>query len=276
MATRKAYNLSRGFFLRYASVSAVLSFVESFIPHMRLTNQRPKIDQLGLFVGLVIGLWLLSSPAHVAAQEMTTDTAQETYPDSDRPLDPSYAELLSQAEGKVYDMRSKEGQGAFEQSLNHKETHSKSSTVNQSIAVYVFLKWTAYTLWCWLGGVWLSRRSKPSFMRILAWGTLRAILGVTFGAAAFFFMVLLLSYLRIFMIRHPYILYLMLYVPIRWMEWGIMTLLIEPRDTGRAFWTGGNYTSAAWRGGGILVSCLLDWILVSAFGGLIPLGRFMC
>lgn len=72
------------------------------------------------------------------------------------------------------------------------------------------------------------------------------------------------------------VIYLVVYVPVRWVEWTILALLIVRgvRKTSWLFdWTD---ISSRWRLGGIAISCLADIPLIISLGGVIPTGRFLC
>jgi len=65
------------------------------------------------------------------------------------------------------------------------------------------------------------------------------------------------------------------YVPVRWIEWGIMSLfLVSPG--GSRFFLGQGRADRFWRIGGIGISCLADIPLIISLGGVIPTGRFLC
>jgi len=71
--------------------------------------------------------------------------------------------------------------------------------------------------------------------------------------------------------------YLLVYVPVRWIEWAIMAMIIVPGSFPLRRWavgTGAN--DRLWRLGGIAISCLADIPLISSLGGVVPVGRFLC
>jgi len=70
--------------------------------------------------------------------------------------------------------------------------------------------------------------------------------------------------------------YLSVYVPIRWGEWGIFELALNPQPRSlNAFLLSSGMRARGWRLGGIVISCLADIPVIMSLGGL-PLGRFMC
>ena len=71
--------------------------------------------------------------------------------------------------------------------------------------------------------------------------------------------------------------YLSVYVPVRWIEWTIMALLILPGPISPLQGVaGGGRADRLWRLGGIVISCLADIPLIVSLGGVIPVGRFLC
>jgi hypothetical protein len=71
--------------------------------------------------------------------------------------------------------------------------------------------------------------------------------------------------------------YLLVYVPMRWIEWTIMAMIIMPASLPLWRWAGGtNLNDRLWRLGGIAISCLADIPLIVSLGGVVPVGRFLC
>jgi hypothetical protein len=71
--------------------------------------------------------------------------------------------------------------------------------------------------------------------------------------------------------------YVLVYVPVRWIEWSIMAALIVPGSFPfvRRI-SGTSPRDRNWRLGGIAISCLADIPLIVSLGGVIPTGRFLC
>ena len=141
---------------------------------------------------------------------------------------------------------------------------------------YIALKYLAYAAWCFVGLSLLSAISPVSLARALGFGLLRLLLGLMFGL----FIYLVGSIVYSALIDAPatgLLTYLAVYVPVRWVEWSILGLLIAPSArTFSAFWTGSNYRDRLWRLGGVLISCVADIPMIIAFGGILPVGRFLC
>ena len=71
--------------------------------------------------------------------------------------------------------------------------------------------------------------------------------------------------------------YLLVYVPVRWIEWTIMAMIIMPASFPLWRWAGGTNTNdRLWRLGGIAISCLADIPVIASLGGVVPVGRFLC
>jgi hypothetical protein len=137
---------------------------------------------------------------------------------------------------------------------------------------YVGIKYSAYVCWCYLGiRVFATERSRRS---AFAFGAMRLFLGVIFGVGVFF----VGAMMHLSVPRHPFVLYLEMYAPVRWLEWSIMAAALAPQVEGSRFLIGASNPSRAWRLGGILVSILADLpiILTSGAKEMLPVGRFLC
>jgi hypothetical protein len=70
--------------------------------------------------------------------------------------------------------------------------------------------------------------------------------------------------------------YISVYVPVRWVEWAVISLFVFKSSRSFAgFLFGGDSTDRLWRLGGIAISCIADIPMILFLGGL-PLGRFLC
>lgn len=149
------------------------------------------------------------------------------------------------------------------------------------LALYGALKYAVYTAWCAAGLALLAGRAAVAPRRALGLGALRVALGLAFGTFIF------LASLAVFagisetplagsrVLAHAAT-YLAVYVPVRWLEWGILELVVDPERRGLGgLLLGGSGRGRAFRLGGILVSCLADLPMILSIGGL-PVGRFLC
>jgi hypothetical protein len=141
--------------------------------------------------------------------------------------------------------------------------------------VYVAVKFAAYAGWCFVGLRWLG--SGPVRLRsALGAGVVRLLLGVFFGLGIF----LAGGSMHLSVPQHPWMSYFAVYAPVRWVEWSIMSLLVDkkPHSAG-SFWLGSSNQERLWRLGGIAVSHLADLPLILSGSGVIemlPVGRFLC
>ena len=144
------------------------------------------------------------------------------------------------------------------------------------IIAYIALKYLAYAGWCFVGLSLLSAVSPVSLLRPMGFGLLRLLLGFVFGL----FIYLVGSIVYSALIDAPgtgLLTYLAVYVAVRWVEWSILGILIAPSArTFGTFWTGSNDRDRLWRLGGVIISCVADVPMIIAFGGILPVGRFLC
>jgi len=142
--------------------------------------------------------------------------------------------------------------------------------------LYLGVKFLAYSAWCYFGLHKLRSQSNPRFTRALSYGFLRLLLGFFFGVLIF----LLSSSLRSALgpgLSQNMLTYLLVYVPVRWIEWTIMAILIVPGSFSFFRWTVGTGASdRLWRLGGIAISRMADIPLIVSLGGVLPVGRFLC
>lgn len=133
--------------------------------------------------------------------------------------------------------------------------------------LYVLLKLVAYTFWCGMGAKIFQ--CSNFWRKTLLGGIYRTLLGIVFGTGIFIF-VGLSGILN----EREYLYYLLMYVPIRWIEWGIIEqfLLKEKGSVGNIIFTK-NPRTVFWRFGGIAISCLAD---IHMWQDMLPIGRFLC
>jgi len=130
---------------------------------------------------------------------------------------------------------------------------------------YAAIKLTAYAAWCLVG---LSKLGDRPFGlgRAFALGALRLAIGIAVGTT--------LARTMQGLITQDVARYWEVFVPVRWLEWGLIELLVVRRGNPAAgFLVGSSGRARLWRLGGIGVSCLADLPL---FTLLFPLGRIWC
>jgi len=138
--------------------------------------------------------------------------------------------------------------------------------------VYVLVKYLAYSAWSYFGLRWL--RERTSIPSGLGFGSVRLGLGILFGAGIF----LVGGSLHLNAPAHPWLMYLSIYAPVRYVEWSIMAALLDA--TGGQVFRIADGATQRWILGGIVVSHLADLpLIVGSYGGpmgFLPVGRFLC
>ena len=145
---------------------------------------------------------------------------------------------------------------------------------------YLALKVLAYSAWMFVGMRAFRREGWSRIGTAMGLGILRVLVGLGFGLAiavaseAVSDVVRSVSYTEWVSVTAAY---LAIYVPVRWIEWGVFDL--APR--GDSSWLRGVVMGHGrrtwwWRGGGIVVSCLADIPVILALGGIPMLGSFLC
>ena len=133
------------------------------------------------------------------------------------------------------------------------------------LLIYLLGKYATYSLWCYLGLSLFNRADSAPVGRALGFGLVRLLMGIAFGFAIAF-----LIGLPVFdSAGSPLVPYLLVYVPVRVVEWSIMAklMLTNPPKSRTVYWVLG----------GITLSCLADIPLFAMTGGVRPnLGRIAC
>ena len=133
--------------------------------------------------------------------------------------------------------------------------------------VYALTKFVAYCLWCWLG-LRLLDPVQVTLLRALKFGGLRWLLGLAFGVMA---AIALGSVPSESVVR----LYFGVYVPLRVVEWSIITFLIRRPVYGQAS-SGRSPMRWLWVLGGIGVSFVTDLVSPEGMAGRFCVGRCLC
>ena len=138
--------------------------------------------------------------------------------------------------------------------------------------IYIIVKYVAYCLWSFYGLKTL--RGQTSLGSAVGFGSARLGLGMLFGIGVF----VVGGMLHLNVPAHPWILYLSIYAPVRYIEWTILAaLMIVSADGARQIADG---VTQRWILGGIVVSHLADLPLIlftyEGAKGLLPVGRFLC
>jgi hypothetical protein len=145
--------------------------------------------------------------------------------------------------------------------------------------LYLLIKLVAYCVWCYIG-LRLFRPEQTQFIAgAIRFGLIRLLMGFFFGVVIFVAALTWATALGRGM-NQDVITYLGVYVPVRWTEWTIMAILLNPsvRRVGNAlrWFIGNEKRDRLWRIGGIVLSCVADIPFIEALGGVVPTGRFLC
>ena len=138
--------------------------------------------------------------------------------------------------------------------------------------IYVIVKYFGYSAWCYFG---LRRLGRQASVRSATnFGFARLGLGILFGVGIFFAG----AFLHLDVPAHPWLLYVSIYAPVRYVEWTILAaLLVSGAEGARKI---GEGVTQRWILGGIVVSHLADlpMILFTYEGtkNFLPVGRFLC
>ncbi|WP_273429374.1 hypothetical protein [Chitinibacter tainanensis] len=141
--------------------------------------------------------------------------------------------------------------------------------------LYGTAKVLGYRWWCSVGLAWLRPDLGAEALRRRSWelGMTRLLIGFGVGIpmAALHAMVLELTGVQA-------LAYLLVYVPIRWFEWGlIVPLMPAGKLSWGQLWRGQHRTERRWRLIGIAVSCALDMVfLLGVLNGIRGMGRIFC
>ena len=140
---------------------------------------------------------------------------------------------------------------------------------------YFVLKYAAYVAWCYYGLRKFRASTINPWPAASRFGFYRLLIGLTFGLAIGVAVAVHGPRLSLGFTGDA-ILYLFTYIPVRWIEWTILSILIIPGSNPPSRWLAGlNREDRLWRLGGIGVSFLADSPILLGMAA-IPLGRFLC
>lgn len=135
-------------------------------------------------------------------------------------------------------------------------------SLSTALFAYPILKYLSYAAWCGL----LSRAYNPE-RRLwrTAWGLgiVRLFIGIIVGA------ILTYSGIQIEFGTHYVFTWVALMLPVRWLEWSVMALILAKSGFDPAkFLLGVNGKLRAWQLGGIVVSFATDFLMMMAAGSI--------
>jgi len=142
--------------------------------------------------------------------------------------------------------------------------------MDETTLIYLAVKGAAYIAWCGQGAR-IHGHADRLALKAFVYGILRFAMGAILGLFLIFSLVNMLAGLR----SAPLALYLAVYVPVRWLEWSLLAVIMDQdRRTTRNLLIGEGSASRLWRLGGIVISCLADIPIILSVG--FPIGRFLC
>jgi len=142
------------------------------------------------------------------------------------------------------------------------------------VVLYIAVKLLAYFCWVYFGLQLFRGDQSP--LRAAAYALFRLFLGFLFGLVIFFLLSLFSPVLGAIPMQSVFA-YLLIYVPVRWVEWMIMATLLNPNHLSfEQAVTGAGRSDRLWRLGGIAISCIADVPIILFLGGVIPTGRILC
>ena len=144
------------------------------------------------------------------------------------------------------------------------------------VIVYFVVKLAAYSWWCARAKNEFKNLAPLSSKPAIVHGLVRLFMGFGFGAVIFLTSVFLVAGLSEIGVASyslaSFVAYILIYVPIRWVEWTLMERIIVKRKM-KLF--NQDRISTKWRIWGIAISCLADLPIIIAQGGII-IGRINC
>jgi hypothetical protein len=140
--------------------------------------------------------------------------------------------------------------------------------------LYVILKYAAYVGWCYFGLKKFRPSSEDLSSTAFRFGFYRLLIGVFFGGVLG---------LGLFAVAGGLLrgggnvfVYLSIYLPVRWVEWTIMSVIIIRESYYPNRWPIGlSKADSLWRLGGIAVSFFADIPVLIAMDGF-SVGRILC
>jgi hypothetical protein len=134
----------------------------------------------------------------------------------------------------------------------------------EQLGFYLALKWAGYSAWCGLGLFWAGAGVRP--FAALGWGLARMVLGMVVGTTIFFTA-------RAWSLDPSLGLYVVLYVPVRALEWALLLRLMRG---GRPAMDWKSPKSLLWIGGAVAISFATDWASPLSVGERLGMGRLTC
>jgi hypothetical protein len=143
------------------------------------------------------------------------------------------------------------------------------------LLLFLLPKLVAYIYWSYISFSSFNVFLNHPKLKATAYGLLRLLIGLVMASPLFILATLIFDW------QHPLvsglIVYLIVYLPTRWLEWGLLEVIINPKSRRLAYFLCGyNEASRRWRVGGLIICAIFDVPVMLLSGGA-PLGNFsMC
>ena len=142
--------------------------------------------------------------------------------------------------------------------------------------LYIVLKYAAYSAWCYRGLKKFRPLENVSRSAAYRFGFYRLLIGLFFGLSVGAAVFSIAPESATGAGGSSFFLYLCIYLPVRWIEWMILSIFIIPGSSRMGEWLVGlNRADRIWRLGRIGVSFLADLVLIISAQAF-PVGRILC
>lgn len=128
----------------------------------------------------------------------------------------------------------------------------------------VFLKFVIYIVWCFYGIRLFNPKWQGQALKGIGLGFVKLLIGITFNFILVIRVMDELPFLNLYMYKYGFILmYFAIHIPLRWVEWAIMDMIVSPTSaTLKSFLFGYSKSSRFWRTGGIIISFTTDILIL--------------
>jgi hypothetical protein len=122
---------------------------------------------------------------------------------------------------------------------------------------FIPIKLLAYIWWSYKGFFFLKLHFNYPKLRAIVYGLIRLLMGLMLGMALVYMALLIVDPRNL--VLSGIITYLLVYLPVRWLEWGLLEFIMSPKARSfDGFIFGVNKNSRRWRLGGLLLCAVMD------------------
>jgi hypothetical protein len=123
------------------------------------------------------------------------------------------------------------------------------------------IKLLAFIGWSYQGFFYLKLHYSHPKLRAIVYGLIRLLIGLLLALALASFAMMIFDSQK--PILTGLIAYIIVYLPMRWFEWGLLEIIMSPKSRSFNYFIFGiNKLSRRWRLGGLLICGLLDLSLI--------------